>query len=67
MAGQTTGPICLNFFVDTHRRPEVLKAKQNSKNLFFKFFFQIFFPRVTPGPSVSLYKKQDIIIYICCL
>ena len=37
IAGQTAGPIRLNFFVDTYGWPGVLWAKKS------KYFFQIFF------------------------
>ena len=48
IAGQTAGPNGLKFSVDTHKRPGVLKAKQN--RIFFPTFF---FPRATPDPSAS--------------
>ena len=40
-AGQTAGPIGLNFFVDNHRWAGVV-------------FPNIFFPRATPSPSASV-------------
>jgi len=43
IAGQTAGPIGLNFFL-------LLQAKRNSKNFVLNFF-----PRATPGPSASHY------------
>ena len=36
IAGQTAGPIGLNFFVDTHGYPGVLKAKKI--DICFNFF-----------------------------
>ena len=52
IAGQTTGPIGLTFFVGTH---------------FFKIFFFkfVFLPWATPGPLASIYIiKQDIHIHM---
>ena len=49
IADQTAGPIGLNVFVYTHGCSGAVKAK----NIRF-FFFNIFFPRATPGPSASL-------------
>ena len=42
IAGQTAGPVGLDFFLDTYRL----------KNIFFKNFFS----RATLGPSASLYS-----------
>ena len=52
IAGQTAGPIGLNFFVDTQGWPgSVIGYKK------FEFFFSknvLFFPRATPGLSARL-------------
>ena len=54
IAGQTAGPIGLNFFVDTQGRSGGDIGKKNQKKK-----FQIFFPRATPpGPSASCLLKQ---------
>ena len=45
IAGQTGGPIGLNFFVDTHG--------WSTCAVDFKKKIQFFIPRSTPGPSAS--------------
>ena len=52
IAGQTTGPIGLKFFVDTHGWPGVLWPVK--MEFFPKFVSQILFPRATPGPLASI-------------
>ena len=49
IAGQTAGPIGLNFFVDTQGRSGGDIGKKNQKKK-----FQIFFPRATPGPLARI-------------
>jgi len=51
IAGQTAGPIGLNFFVGTHGL-QVKKSK-------IYFFFKIFFPRAMPGPSAG-YNNNNL-------
>ena len=60
IAGQTAGPIGLNFFVDIHCWPGGVIGLQIIPNVFFKYFLCLkcffktfFFPRATPGPSTS--------------
>ena len=53
IAGQTAGPIGLNFFVDTQGRSGGDIGKKNQKKK-----FQIFFPRATPCPLASGLLKQ---------
>ena len=49
IAGQTAGPIGLNFFMDTHGG--CYRCKKS------KYFFTICFPRATPCPSTSKFSK----------
>ena len=54
IAGQTAGPIGLNFFVDTHGwpggcyRPNKFELKKFNLNFLFNFFFTS-----NSGPSAS--------------
>ena len=65
IAGQTARPfgLGLNFFADTQGWPGGLRLK-NSTYL-SNIFFQIFFPRATPGPLANMIcRNQDIRIYV---
>ena len=53
IAGQTAGPIGLNFFMDTHGGGYRCKKS--------KYFFTICFPRATPGPSASKFSRSRVI------
>ena len=65
-AGQTAGPIGLKIFVDTHGWPGDVSKFFFSK-VFLNIFFQhFFFPRATPGPSVSFHIKcQPELCFLC--
>ena len=60
IAGQTAGPIGLNFFVDTQGwEGGVIGQKE------FKFFKTFFFPRAKPGSTASIiYIYIDYLINI---
>ena len=60
IAGQKAGPNELKFCVGTHGWPGSVIGLKNrfspifKKKIFFSnFFFQIYFPRATPGPLAS--------------
>ena len=57
IAGQTAGPIGLEFFVDTHGWPGGDIGLKNPNSFFFEIFFfsKFFFLWATPGPLASIY------------
>ena len=54
IAGQTAGPIGLNFFVDTHGLPGALEAK--NRKYFFKFVKQYFFKNFFSTDNAGLFS-----------
>ena len=62
IAGQTTGPNGLKFFVDTQGFQGVFRLKKI--RFFFKFFFQNFFYTGNAGPFNQYYLDSIALIVI---